>query len=170
MRLQGWICGLSTKHIWFSWNSLPHVSILTLLSDRCSIFHSCGHKKNWTCREGHYWHPAAKGVGSPPWLIVLSLYWPCLGAADNSPTRLTFSPSRVTDLTCPLCRQQLDRPSPNYTTRARCASALSPSTVNLEPNLKVLETKKYQKSKTSSWILPCCYCMSRESFAVFNLS
>lgn len=65
-----------------------------------------------------------KGVGSPPWLIVLSLYWPCLGAPDNSPTRLTFSPSRVTDLTCPVRCQQLDRWSPNYTTRTCRASLI----------------------------------------------
>lgn len=25
-----------------------------------NTFHSCG-QRNWTCREGHYWHPAAKG-------------------------------------------------------------------------------------------------------------
>lgn len=64
-----------------------------------------------------------KGVDSPPWLIVLSLYWPCLGAPDNSPTRLTFSPSRVTHLTCPVRCQQLDRWSPNYATRT-CGASL----------------------------------------------
>lgn len=48
------LAGYSTR------SSLPHISILTSLSEHHSTFHSCG-QRNWARREGHYWHPAAKG-------------------------------------------------------------------------------------------------------------
>lgn len=82
-----------------------------------------------------------KGVGSPPWLIVLSLYWPCLRAPDNSPTRLTFSPSRGTDLTCPVRRQQLGHWSPNYTA---CTCRARPLSHWLNSELFKMENKRYQ--------------------------
>lgn len=109
-----------------------------------------------------------KGVGSPPWLIVLSLYWPCLRAPDNSPTRLTFSPNRGTDLTCPVRSQQQSHWSPNYsscTCWAHPLSQLLNSSVfkmenkghqYIKPSVLLLSEEKRKLSLQLLWILACC--------------